>query len=188
VATITLKGGDKIAAALRKIANNLEKGKQLKVGFLANATYPATVHRPKQGGLPVAQVAFWDEFGTKFSPPRPFFRQMIEKNEPTWAPMLVAALKQHEYDADAALKILGIEMTAELQESIQHGDFAAPSEITLMLRKMADEDPSLVITRRTVGIAAAKVEAGETGATGDRARALLDTKVMLQAVDYEVSK
>ena len=188
MATVTVKGGDKIAATLRRIAANIEKGKTLNVGFLAGATYPATVHRPKQGGMSVAQVAFWNEYGTIRSPPRPFFRQMIENNEASWPAMLTAGLKQHAYDADAALKILGIEMTAQLQESIQHGDFPAPSEITLMLRRMADDDPSLVITRKTVGEAARRVAAGEAGATGDRARALQDTKVMLQAVDYEVKK
>ncbi len=188
MATVTLKGGDKLAAALRRIASRIEKGASVNVGFLAGATYPATVHRPKQGGMSVAQVAFWNEFGTVRAPPRPFFRQMIAANEKSWPGLLVRALKSQDYDSEAALKILGVEMTAELQESIQHGDFLAPSPITLMMRKMADDDPSLVINWGTVREAARRVAHGEEGATGDRAHALQDTKVMLHAVDYEVKK
>lgn len=188
MATVELKGGDKLARVLRQIAANLEKAGKVSVGYLDNATYPATPHRPKQGGLSVAQVAFWNEFGTVHSPPRPSFRQMISKNSPDWPTMLTNALKANHYDAQAALALLGIEITAELQESIQHGSFQEPSPVTLMLRKMADDDPNLVISRRTVYEAIRRVKAGEQGASGDRAHALQDQKIMLQAVDYKVSK
>jgi len=84
--------------------------------------------------------------------------------------------------------VLGIEIAAELQESIRSGDFEPLSPVSLMLRKMADDDPSLVVTRKTVGEARRRVAAGEQGAVGDRARVLQDTRVMIQAVDYEVKK
>lgn len=188
MATVELKGGKRLAAELRRIAARLERAAAVNVGFLENAKYPATVHRPKQEGMPVAQVAFWDEYGTVTSPPRPFFRQMIEQNRAEWPKMLTAALKQHGYDTQAALTVLGIEIAAELQESIRSGDFEPLSPVSLMLRKMADDDPSLVVTRKTVGEARRRVAAGEQGAVGDRARVLQDTRVMIQAVDYEVKK
>jgi hypothetical protein len=174
---------------LTKILRGIEKkvgAPRVDVGFLAGADYTATVHRPNQGGLSVAQVAFWNEFGTAHSPPRPFFRQMIERNKETWPAMLGNALRTSNYDATAALTKMGIEMTAELQDSIRSGDFDPLSPITLMIRQMADDDPSLVITGATVGEAARRVAEGEQGATGDRGRLLQDTLRMVEAVDFRV--
>jgi len=82
--------------------------------------------------------------------------------------------------------LMGIEMSAHLQESIRSGNFAALSPITLMLRKMADDDPGLVISGKTVGEAAQRVARGESGAAGDRAQPLLDQQIMVEAVNYEV--
>lgn len=48
----------------------------LEVGFYDTATYP--------NGQNVAQVAFWNEFGTIYSPARPFFRNAIETNIKKW--------------------------------------------------------------------------------------------------------
>lgn len=50
--------------------------KSLEVGFYDTATYP--------NGQNVAQVAFWNEFGTIRSPARPFFRNAIETNIKKW--------------------------------------------------------------------------------------------------------
>ena len=41
----------------------------VRVGVLENATYP--------DGTPVAMVAFWNEYGTKTSPVRAFFRTTV---------------------------------------------------------------------------------------------------------------
>ena len=66
----TLKGGDKLEAALREISRKVSKPGKLRVGFLEGATYP--------DGTPVALVAWWNEFGTEDEfPPRPSFRNMI---------------------------------------------------------------------------------------------------------------
>lgn len=43
----------------------------LKAGILEGATTP--------NGMNIAQYAFWNEFGTKFSPARPFMRQSVTK-------------------------------------------------------------------------------------------------------------
>lgn len=50
--------------------------KSLEVGFYDSVTYP--------NGQNVAQVAFWNEFGTIHSPARPFFRNAIEINIKKW--------------------------------------------------------------------------------------------------------
>lgn len=186
--TVTSKvtGGDKISKVLNGIAGKVAKGQHVNIGFLSGATYPATVHKPKQGGLSVATVAFWQEFGTVRSPPRPFFRTMIAQHKKEWGPTLAKLLKATDYDSQQALALLGEEVKAELQESIQHGDWQALRPITLMLRKMQDDDPSLVVSGKTIAIAAQRVAQGLPGATGDRAHPLTDTKVMLDAVAYQV--
>jgi hypothetical protein len=185
-ADVAVKGGDKITRVLQSIGSKLNRANHVNVGFLSSAKYQATVHKPRQGGLPVAQVAFWDEFGTVHSPPRPFFRQMIAANSAAWPAQLAKALKLMGFDSAKALALMGGKMQRELQDSIRGGDFAAPSPVTLMLRRMADDDPSLVITRRTVGEASRRVAAGEQGAAGARAQALQDSLVMIQSVGFEV--
>lgn len=107
----TLAGGDKLQAALLKIADRMEGS--LKVGFLAGATYPDEV------GTPVAQVAFWNEYGTSRSPARPFFRTMIASESDGWADLIANAAKYYNYDGDKALAAVGERMRDQLQESIR---------------------------------------------------------------------
>jgi hypothetical protein len=182
-------------AALNALLGKVEKGAYVDVGFLKDAEYPGSVHRPDTAGVKVAQVAFQQEFGGPVSdpvlgnfviPPRPFFRTMIAENKGDWPKELRAALKASQGDTMGALGIMGEKLKEQLQDSIQHGAWLPDSAITLMLRKMCDDDPSLVVTPHVVAEAKRRVARGETGATGDRARPLLDTKVMLEAVNYEV--
>jgi hypothetical protein len=116
----TLRGGEKLEAALRQISQNLSKAASLKVGFLGDATYP--------DGTSVAMVAAVNEFGqTRVhpnQPPRPFFRRMIAENSSKWAPALAKMLAAHNYDAAVCLDLLGAEIAGELQQSI--ADFTSP--------------------------------------------------------------
>ena len=86
----SLKGGDKLEAALRAIAQKVSKPGTLRAGFLENATYP--------DGTPVALVAAANEFGTKRIPARPFFRNMIAAKSDEWAPAIGHLLPQNDYD------------------------------------------------------------------------------------------
>lgn len=116
VVSAGIEGGGKLDKYLRELAVRLGAGAEVSVGFLEGATYPA-----EDGGLPVAQVAFWQEFGTHGKrpiPPRPFFRNMIEDQAPTWAQKLGAAIRYHGYRARPALEILGADIRGHLVESI----------------------------------------------------------------------
>jgi hypothetical protein len=68
---------------------------------------------------------------TVTTPPRPFFRQMIDAKSPGWGATMAKALKSTEYDADRALGLIGEGIKGQLQQSIR--DFAgvplAPSTI-----------------------------------------------------------
>lgn len=104
-----VSGGDKLGAALAAIADRM-KG-DVKVGFLEGATYPDT-------GLSVAQVAFWNEFGTSRSPSRPFFRHMIAEQSPGWGVMAGKAAKFYQYNGTQVLQLMGEKISEQLQQSI----------------------------------------------------------------------
>lgn len=103
-----ISGGDKLEKALKDIADKMSGS--VKVGFLEGATYP--------DGTPVAQVAFWNEFGTSKAPPRPFFRTTIAENSEEWADRLGKAAAHYEYDGSKALNAMGVIIQEDIQQSI----------------------------------------------------------------------
>ena len=164
----------KLNAAVRKIGN----GKLLKVGFLEGAKYP--------DGTSVAQVAFWQEFGSSRAPARAFFRPMIAKESGGWGQMLARVLPKVDYDIEKAMHRMGGFIASQLTESIVITPQPPLSAITLMLRKMKDDDSTLVVTGATIAEAVRRVRAGMPGATGTRAKPLIDTGVMQRATGYEI--
>lgn len=105
----TISGGDKVGQLLEEIIRQLDVG-GLQVGFLQGATYA--------DGTPVAQVAFWNEYGTTISPARPFFRRMIASESPGWGAKLAGAAKFTNYDGVRAMSLLGEDIAGALQQSI----------------------------------------------------------------------
>ncbi|NTI80451.1 hypothetical protein EXN69_23030 [Rhizobium rhizogenes] len=176
---VTLKGGDKLAAALAEIAKKVSKASEVDVGFLENATYP--------DGTNVANVAAIQEFGAPKAgiPPRPFFRTMIEQKSPEWPEAVGNLLVSNGYDGAKTLGQTGAAIKGQLQQSIID-TFAPPlSDITLMLRKMRAEDPELVVSGKTVGEAARRVASGES-VEGVSTKPLVDSGHLLNSIDYEV--
>lgn len=162
---IKFGGGEKMKALLQAMAAAAGNARQVRAGFLEDASYPerepgadrllkgldklaqqsfvgplkrgqkastllkdyrkrkkAQVGPPKPdaGGeaLHVAQVAFWNEYGTETAPARPFFRNMIRAESPEWGAALGNYLKSTEYDASRALSLMGVDITDELKTSI----------------------------------------------------------------------
>lgn len=107
---VTLKGGDRMKAVLARIGTQVGKGGVVKVGFLAGAKYP--------DGTPIAQVAFWNEFGTIRAPSRPFFRGMIADKSPGWGAALQKNLKATDYNSEQTLGLMGQGIKDQLTESI----------------------------------------------------------------------
>lgn len=105
----TLTGGDKLARKLAEIAKGMAPGK-LDVGFMSGATYP--------DGTPVAQVAFWNEFGTSRAPARPFFRSMIAKESAGWPELLGKAAAHSGYSTRQTLALIGEKINDALKSSI----------------------------------------------------------------------
>lgn len=171
------KGGDKLQAVLRGVAEKVSKDKVLRVGFLETAKYP--------DGTNVAQVAFWDEYGTKSAPPRPFFRTVIAEKSDGWGRALGRALKDNDYDADRAFALVGTGIKDQVVTSIVNTAAPALSPVTVMLRGMRSNDPSLVVTGKVVGEAAARVAAGKTN-YGANDKPLIDSGDMQRSVDFDI--
>lgn len=107
----TLQGSDGVMKALEEIARKMGGG-EVSVGFMEGATYPE--------GTPVAAVAFWNEYGVPShnQPPRPFFRQMIAAESPTWPGKMAKLAKATDYDGDRVLALMGEDIKGALQKSI----------------------------------------------------------------------
>lgn len=80
---------------------------EVKAGFLAGATYPAT---GKQGPLPVATVALWNEFGTSHAPARPFMRNTIAEKSKYWGEVAAKAAALPGATTERVLGLVGTVM------------------------------------------------------------------------------
>lgn len=105
------RGGEKLEARLREIAQNLGRGGVVRVGFLEDATYPKT-------GMPVATIALIQDSGGGNVPPRPFFRNMIAAKQGEWPEAISGLLLAHDYDTATALGQAGAAIAGQLRQSI----------------------------------------------------------------------
>jgi hypothetical protein len=158
----SIKGGQKALGALQNLARALTSASTVKIGFLANATYP--------DGKKVAMIAAIQEYGapSRNIPPRPFFRHMIAAKKAEWGPAIAGLLKDNGYDAFQTLLETGEAVSGQLRKSIIDTNSPALSPVTLARRGYTGKaynpkDPS------TFG-----------------AKPLVDTGHMLNSVDYEV--
>lgn len=140
--TVEIQGGKKFALALASIEQKITRGGVLRVGFLENATYPvaaAKKGKKQKPALHVAQVAFWNEFGTTRAPPRPFFRTTIAKESDKWAKHLGKGLKFYNYNGELALRALGQEMRDDIEASIQR--WSSPPNAPYTIRRKGFDKP-----------------------------------------------
>lgn len=175
----SVKINPELERKLDGLARSLDKKAVLRVGFLEDATYP--------DGTPVAMVAAIQNFGApaRGIPPRPFFTNFVKDNEGQWGEQLARLLIGTGGDVERALNIMGLGMKGQLQQSIVNTLAPPLSPITLMLRKMQYDDPTLEVTGATVGEAARRVEAGEDYSDAPT-KPLVWSGHLLASVDYEV--
>jgi hypothetical protein len=174
-----INGGDKLEAALAKIAAKVSKSATLAVGFLEGATEP--------DGTSIPMIAAIQEWGAPKAniPPRPFFRNMIAAKSPEWPKAVGELLKDNDYDATKTLSRTGEGIKGQLQQSIIDTMEPPLSPVTVMLRGMKSNDQSLVVTGKTVGEAAERVAAGKSS-YGASTKPLVDKGNLFNAVDYTV--
>lgn len=156
IATAELKGGRALQKHLKLIAQHLGRGALVQIGFFESEKYGGGVYhfsdqriakmsprvrnfarflegKPKFDG-PVAQVAFWNEFGTKKTPARPFMRHTVASKSPRWGIALGMALRRHNYDARRALDDMGQGIQKQMRQSITDWSDPPNSELTAGLK------------------------------------------------------
>ena len=174
-------GGDKAKAALAKIAAKVGSVPNLRVGFLEKTKYP--------NGTSVAMVAAIQEFGAPSVgiPPRPFFRPMIAAHKNEWGPAVAKMMKANGNNVEASLRAVGKVIAGDLAQAIV--DVSAPplGPVTLMLRKMKQQDPSLRnnMSYSVVMQARARVAAGKSY-SGVSIKPLIDTGFLIGSIGVEV--
>lgn len=169
----------KMGRYLERLGKRLASAREVDVGFLEGATYP--------DGTPVAMVAAIQNFGAPAAgiPPRAFFSNMVAEKGPQWPDEMRKVLKANDMDGTKALNLMGMRIGAQIQQSIIDTNSPPLSPVTLMLKKMRSDDPDLVVTGKTVGEAARRVQEGEDY-SGQSTKPLIDTAHMLNSVQYQV--
>ena len=95
-----------LSAALSKYK---DMNASVRVGVLENATYP--------DGTPVAMVAFWNEYGTRTSPVRAFFRTTVSEQKKNWVLSVQNLMKMHN-DPKKVMGLIGVHMQEQIVQSI----------------------------------------------------------------------
>lgn len=144
-------------SALKSLQQALESAhaEKLQVGWFSSANYTDS--------LPVSQVAFWQEFGTKSAPPRPFFRPAIEENKSKWVNLVDSganAVLEGRASMNQVFSGLGLMAEADIKNKIV-GQHTPLSPVTLALRRLKNEGQT--INGTLVGAVAAAIARGETG-------------------------
>lgn len=139
--------------------------------FLNNVAYQLDSKQLKVGfidgatypdGTPVAMVAATNEYGRPENnqPPRPFFRNAIAEHESEWTDAIARGIRAG-YPVDQVLEVVGAQIQGDVQESIAQ----------LMTPPLA---ASTIAARKSKG--------------NNSTKPLVDTKVMIGDVNYEVSE
>ena len=121
--------GQGLANYLKKLAPE-STGAHVKVGVLENSKYP--------DGTPVPLVAFWNEYGTRTAPPRPFFRDTIEQNKKNWSEKVVSDAKKG-LNVTQILGSVGLLMQTNIQTAIM--TFTDPPNADSTVSKKGTNSP-----------------------------------------------
>ncbi|WP_149330432.1 hypothetical protein [Citrobacter braakii] len=116
-------------------------------------------------GTPVSMVAATNEYGRPENnqPPRPFFRNAISEHENEWSDTVARGMASG-LPVDQVLEVVGAQIQGDVQESISNLIDPPLSPTTLHIRRTRKE-------RRT-----------------DSTKPLVDSKVMIGDVNYEVGE
>ena len=114
-------------------------------------------------GTSVASVAAENEWGVpeKNQPPRPFYRNAISEHEKEWSDAVARGIEAG-YPVEQVLELVGAKIQGDVQESIATLVDPPLSGMTLHIRRTREDRPT------------------------DSTKPLVDSKVMIGDVNYEV--
>jgi bacteriophage protein of unknown function (DUF646) len=130
-----MRGGSKFRSALRNAVSKAAGG-TVRVGILETQTYPA---KDGKGDVSVAQVAYWNEYGTANIPARPFFRNTIAEKQDEWADNAASILQHTDGDVGKALALIGEGVKGDIVETIQN--FREPENAPSTVKKKGFNKP-----------------------------------------------
>lgn len=133
-----------LSAALSKYK---DMNASVRVGVLENATYP--------DGTPVAMVAFWNEYGTRTSPVRAFFRTTVSENKRNWVLSVQNLMKIHN-DPKRVMGLIGVHMQEQIVQSIN--TWSDPPNSAYTIAKKGFDKP---LVERGIMMRSIKSEVGE---------------------------
>ena len=133
-----------LSAALSKYK---DMNASVRVGVLENATYP--------DGTPVAMVAFWNEYGTKRSPVRAFFRTTVSEQKKNWVLSVQNLMKMHN-DPKQVMGLIGVHMQEQIVQSIN--TWSDPPNSAYTIAKKGFDKP---LVERGIMMRSIKSEVGE---------------------------
>ena len=133
-----------LSAALSKYK---DMNASVRVGVLENATYP--------DGTPVAMVAFWNEYGTRTSPVRAFFRTTVSENKKNWVLSVQNLMKMHN-DPKKVMGLIGVHMQEQIVQSIN--TWSDPPNSAYTIAKKGFDKP---LVERGIMMRSIKSEVGE---------------------------
>lgn len=127
-----MRGGDKFRQRLAELAKQAATAK-VRVGIIEQANYDGS------DGESVAQVAFWNEYGTATIPPRPFFRNTIAQHKDEWPKQAAALMEANSGDVRQTLELMGEGVKGQIVETIQ--DFREPPNAASTVKKKGFDKP-----------------------------------------------
>lgn len=104
---MSIKRTGSLAQALNRLL--IKDQQHVKVGVIDGSKYP--------DGTSVASVAFWNEYGTKTAPSRPFFRSTIQEQKSAWVQLAQKGIKAG-MSIEHVLGLVGAQMMTDVQFSI----------------------------------------------------------------------
>lgn len=147
----------------------------INIGWFADQHY--SPRKRTGGGESIANVARWNEFGTRAGvPSRPFLRTTIHNNERKWHEMLKTLIQRAIDENKAftpALKLFGEQVKADIQETILDGGWQPNASITIKggwMRNKVSGKPFKVIGK------------------GTSKPPLIDTGTMLKSIDVRTDE
>lgn len=127
-----MRGGDRFRRHLSELAAQAATGK-VRVGIIEQANYDGS------DGESVAQVAFWNEYGTATIPPRPFFRNTIAEHKDEWPKQAAEMLEANGGDVRQALADMGEVVKGQIKMTIQ--DFREPPNAAATVKQKGFDKP-----------------------------------------------
>ena len=127
-----MRGGDKFRQRLTELVAQATTAK-VRVGIIEQANYDGS------DGESVAQVAFWNEYGTATIPPRPFFRNTIAQHKDEWPKQAAAFMEANGGDVRQTLADMGEVVKGQIKMTIQ--DFREPPNAAATVKQKGFDKP-----------------------------------------------